>query len=171
MPVERCGMWWQRSIHRAASPASSATITMLLIGGTCTVPRTAPRRGSHRWRRPVNGGHEDASDAPSWTCLGRCKACLGQRFPKPCLGRRGFDRNSAALQIGFDLRCGIDLVDCGCHPSGAATAVHVRNIECQHGELLCLGRHARQGEDGDSHHGKVKGRPEESLTMSEKELG
>ena len=33
MPVERCGMWWQCSIQRAASPASTATVTMP-IGGT-----------------------------------------------------------------------------------------------------------------------------------------
>jgi len=33
MPVARCGMWWQWSIQRAASPASSATVT-IAIGGT-----------------------------------------------------------------------------------------------------------------------------------------
>lgn len=43
MPVERWGMWWQCSIHRAASPASTATVTMP-IGGTCTVSRTAPAK-------------------------------------------------------------------------------------------------------------------------------
>ena len=33
MPVARCGMWWQCSIQRAASPASIAIVTMA-IGGT-----------------------------------------------------------------------------------------------------------------------------------------
>lgn len=33
IPVERCGMWWQCSIQRAASPASMAIVTMA-IGGT-----------------------------------------------------------------------------------------------------------------------------------------
>ena len=33
MPVSRCGMWWQCSIQRAASPASSA-ISTIDIGGT-----------------------------------------------------------------------------------------------------------------------------------------
>lgn len=33
IPVDRCGMWWQCSIQRAASPASSATVT-IVIGGT-----------------------------------------------------------------------------------------------------------------------------------------
>ena len=33
MPVSRCGMWWQCSIQRATSPASSA-ISTIDIGGT-----------------------------------------------------------------------------------------------------------------------------------------
>ena len=41
MPVDRWAMWWQCSIQRAASPASTAIVTMA-IGGTCTVSRTAP---------------------------------------------------------------------------------------------------------------------------------
>jgi hypothetical protein len=31
-PVERCGMWWQCSIQRAASPASIAIVTMAIRG-------------------------------------------------------------------------------------------------------------------------------------------
>ena len=32
IPVERCGMWWQCRIQRAASPASIAIVTMAIRG-------------------------------------------------------------------------------------------------------------------------------------------
>ena len=38
-------MWWQCSIQRATSPASTATVT-IAIGGTCTVSRIGPANRS-----------------------------------------------------------------------------------------------------------------------------